>query len=520
MKKRCGILCSITSLPDDYGIGTFSKKYLYKLIDLMKLMCMTYLQILPLNPTGAGNSPYQGVSAFAINPYLIDLSQLVEEGLLNKQKDLNVNFGSNPSKVDYGAMFYNRIKVLEKAFYRFCKLKMQTNKEYEEFCRENKFWLNDYAMFMALKESHKWYSWQDWEDEIKLKDPETMREKELVLNERILFYKFVQFKAFEQWFKFKKYANSQGIKVIGDIPMFCAEDSVDLWSNPQVFKLNKDLSLKVVAGCPPDHSSPDGQKWGNPVYDWDYLKNTKFDWWIKRFRLAHKLYDVIRIDHFIGLNQCYEVPALDINARNGKGVYVPGRELFAEVSKKIGKVDFIVEDLGLWTESFKNFMKDLNFPGMRILEFGLDSQNPGNMHMPDTYYDNMVAYPDVHDNNTMAGYLNSVFDNCMDNYKKTNNQGAWNWLHFIENFFSTTYNPQEMDKLVYAIIRRLYVSNAGIVIIPIQDLLVLDGSARMNIPGTADGNWEFRVTPQEFELLKNKYVSKMQKIAVETKRVG
>ena len=339
--RASGILLPVSSLPGKYGIGCFSKEA-YDFVDVLEKANQKYWQILPIGPTSYGDSPYQSFSTFAGNPYFISLEKLIEEELLTEEECNSVDFGENNEYIDYEKLYNGRFNLLKKAY----KRSNPEDEGFKKFVEENGFWIEDYAMFMAIKAEHNGESFELWEDEIRVRKPEAMERYREKFKDEILFYKFIQFKFYEQWFKLKEYANDKGIKIIGDIPIYVAYDSADVWANPELFQMDEEVKPISVAGCPPDAFSADGQLWGNPVYKWDYHKQTGYTWWIRRIENSTKLYDVIRIDHFRGFDEYYAIPAGSKNAVVGKWEKGPGMDLFDVVKEKLGKISIIAEDLG------------------------------------------------------------------------------------------------------------------------------------------------------------------------------
>ena len=473
MERSSGVLMHISSLPSDYGIGTFGEEA-YKFVDFLHDSRQRYWQILPLGHTGYGNSPYQCFSAFAGNPYFIDLDFLVDEGLITKDDLQNIHV-KNEEVIDYSQLFDTRIPILETAFTNFIKNTQNWN-EYDrvsDFYDENKFWLDDYSLFMSLKDYYNGKSFKDWDRGIRFRNTGDISYFEDKLKHRIDFWKFVQYNFFKQWRKLKDYANSKGIKIIGDIPIYISEDSSDIWSNPKLFKLNSKGEPITVAGCPPDNFSPTGQMWGNPIYDWGYLESTGYKWWIDRLKESLKLFDVIRLDHFRGFESYWEVPYGYPTAEFGKWTKGPGMKLFNYIKEKLGNVEIIVEDLGYLTDDVINFRIETGYPGMKILQFGFCEN--GNDHTPYNYNNNCVVYTGTHDNDTIRGWIevtgSSDEINRMKKYFGINSSNNLNW-EFIRGAWSSVCN---------------------ISITTVQDLLNLGNESRMNYPSVVGGNWIWRM---------------------------
>lgn len=485
IERGSGILMHISSLPGKYGIGTLGK-CAYEFCDFLHKSRQKYWQILPLGQTSYGDSPYQAFSAFAGNPYFIDFDILREEGLLAKEDYDNKNFGDNPEAVDYGLMFTEKMKVLRKAYKNF---QADNNEQFKNFIESESDWIDDYSMFMALKYEFNFISWNEWDEKLKCRDKETLEKYKDKLKDEINYWKFIQYEFFKQGKKLKKYANDKGIKIIGDIPIYLAQDSSDVWSNPEIFLMDQDtLKPLKVSGCPPDAFSEDGQLWGNPVYDWSYLEKTKFTWWINRIKASLNLYDILRMDHFRGFEAYWSVPYGDKTAKNGKWVKGPGMKLFNAIKDKLGEIDIIAEDLGYLTQETLDFKEETGFPGMKIIQFafGGDSRNP---HLPHNYEKNCIAYTGTHDNDTARGWIEVTgskeeIDKAIEYLNLTEEEG-YNW----------------------GIIRGVWSSIARTSIAAMQDFLNLGNEARINRPSTLAGNWSWRAKDDVFtdELAKKIY---------------
>ena len=457
----------ISSLPSPYGIGTLGREA-YKFVDFLKKAGQSFWQVLPVCPTSYGDSPYQSCSAFAGNPYFIDLDTLCNEGLLKKNEIDNYFFGDNQTAVDYKRLFDNRYPVLRTAYSRFEK-----NGDYDRFVAENDFWLDDYALFMALKENDHFRCWLWWDEELRFLSTET----ETVLREKfarnIGFYKFIQYEFYKQWAALKSYANSNGIRIIGDMPIYVALDSAEVWRTPELFELDENKLPKRVAGCPPDAFSEAGQLWGNPLYNWDKMEQDGYEWWIKRIEMSFKLYDRVRIDHFRGFESYYTIPYGREDAKIGAWEKGPGMKLFNAVKARLGEVDIIAEDLGFLTEDVHKLLSDSGYPGMRVLEFAFNPYED-NLYLPHNLDKNTVAYTGTHDNDTFVGY-----------YTKT--KGAER--EFVNSYLGVRRKTEAAD----AAVRVLMASCADTVIIPLQDYLSKGSEARMNTPSTVGGNWLWRI---------------------------
>lgn len=468
MTRGAGILLAITSLPSPYGIGTMGMEA-FRFIDMLSDLRQKYWQVLPIGPTSFGDSPYQSFSAFAGNPYLIDLDLLISEGLLKQEEVDGYNWGNKKDDVDYALIYESRFKVLKSAFDRF-------NREaeaFKKFCKKNKDWLEDYSLYMAVKNEMNGREWLSWEEGLRDRTTEAIEKYKDLLKEQITFWMFLQYKFFEQWNALKSYANEHGIKIIGDIPLYVALDSADVWANREQFKLNEEGRPVEVAGCPPDAFSDDGQKWGNPLYDWEKMETEGFGWWKKRMEANGRLFDIIRIDHFIGVAKYYSIPAEDETARNGRWNKGPGKKLTDMIERTLGKNRIIAEDLGVAVPAVKKLLAKTGWPGMKILLFAFDG-NTANEHLPHNYDDsNLVVYAGTHDNETVAGYFRD----------KTEYELAYLYEYL---------NIKKKDDIPDAIIRAAYASVADVVIMQMQDLLKLGNEARMNFPSTVGTNWRWR----------------------------
>lgn len=476
MKRSAGVLLSVSSLPSKHGIGCFDERA-YKFVDFLKKAGQTYWQILPLCPTSYGDSPYQSFSTFAGNPYFISLDELIKDGLLT-ENECGADMGNDPESVDYYKLYNTRFKLLRKAFERSS---VTASKDFMEFCRENK-WLNDYALFMALKDKFGGVAFGEWSDDIRLRDPEAMERCSAELAGDTEFYKFLQYLFYKQWNALKKYANDNGIKIIGDIPIYVAADSADVWAAPELFQLDKNGIPTAVAGCPPDGFAADGQLWGNPLYRWERHKETGYKWWISRMEHCFKLYDVVRIDHFRGFDEYYSIPYGEKTAKNGHWEKGPGLDLFKAVENALGRKEVIAEDLGFVTDSVKQLVRDCGFPNMKVLEFAFDSRDTGsrNDYLPHNYGENCVAYTGTHDNQTITSW----FDTISDKERKT-----------AREYLCDEYTPDDkLYKLFIALIMR---SRADLCVIPMQDWLGLDDKNRMNTPSTVGENWKWRMKSED-----------------------
>lgn len=467
--RRCGVLMPISSLPSRFGIGGFSKEA-YEFVDFLAASGQSLWQILPLGPTGYGDSPYQSFSTFAGNPYYISLDFLIDEGLLTSEECSSVDFGDNAHKVDYEKIYYTRFALLKKAFER---ANVDENEEYKEFVENNKEWLKDYAMYMAIKDSLGGISWIEWDEDIRLRKPHAMAEYENKLASEIAFYCYQQYLFATQWMALKKYANKKGISIVGDIPIYVAFDSADTWANPELFQLDEENVPVAVAGCPPDAFSATGQLWGNPLYRWDYHEATGFAWWIRRLAHCFKLYDIVRIDHFRGFDEYWAIPYGDETAEFGEWKQGPGYKLFDAMKKALGNCAVIAEDLGFLTPSVLKLVKKTGYPGMKILQFAFDSREESD-YLPHNYSNNCVVYTGTHDNDTVNGWIPSM---------------SRKDLAFAKKYL----NVKRTSDICESLIRTALGCVADTAVIPMQDYLGLGSEARINTPSTLGGNWEWRM---------------------------
>ena len=470
--RASGILMGISSIPSKYGMGCFSKEA-YEFVDQLEQAGQQYWQILPLGPTGYGDSPYQSVSTFAGNPYFINLEDLIEKGLLTRGECESCDWGGSESYVDYEKMYMSRYKLLRKAYER---ADLSKDEDYADFLKEEQNWLTDYCLFMAIKNDQKGICWIDWPEELKDRHSKAVREAEKELEEEIDFYRFQQYCFTTQWRKLKAYANEKGISIIGDVPIYVALDSSDAWANPEMLQFDKDHNPKSVAGCPPDAFSATGQLWGNPLYDWKKLKATGYDWWVQRMQHCLELYDVVRIDHFRGFDEYYAIPYGETTAQKGKWEEGPGMDLFNTLNKKIENLRVIAEDLGFLTKSVLEMLKESGYPGMKVLQFAFDGSE-NSSYLPYKYEHNCVVYTGTHDNETTKGWLENLQGHDRD---------------FVREYINCYEAP--VNDCVWALIRTALASVADLAIIPIQDYLCLGNEARMNVPATLGDNWKWRLT--------------------------
>ena len=494
MKRASGVLMPVFSLPSKYGIGCFSKEA-YKFVDQLKKAGQSYWQILPLGPTGYGDSPYQSFSTYAGNPYFIDLKTLVKEGLLTKKECKEVRC-KEQKKIDYEKIYQNRFKILKKAYRRF-----QKNDKYEKFLEENAFWLEDYCMYMAIKDAHEGKSWSEWEELLKKREKTALEKVKEELEDEIGFYQFQQYEFDRQWKKLHTYAKEQGIQIIGDIPIYVAFDSADAWAAPELFQFDEENNPIRVAGCPPDAFAKTGQLWGNPLYDWEYHKKTGYAWWMRRIAHCFALYDIVRIDHFRGFDEYYAIPYGEKTARNGKWQQGPGMDLFGAVREQFGDLPIIAEDLGFLTDSVRRMLKESGYPGMKVLQFAFDSREESD-YLPHNYERNCVVYTGTHDNNTVMGW----YDELSPEDKKL----AVDYLH-------NAYTPKK--EIYWDYIALAMRSVADTCIIPVQDYLGLGKEARINTPSTLGGNWVYRLPKKTFDAAKIRKIRRMTEICARLPKV-
>ena len=443
MERSAGVIMHIASLPGKFGIGTFGKEA-YEYVEFLYKSGMRYWQILPLGQTGYGDSPYQSFSAFAGNPY--------------------------------GLLFNIKYIVLRRAYENFKKSHNFLLKEYfESFKEENNWWLDNYSLYMAVKGKFNLASWQEWDDDIKKRRPEAIELYRNELSDEIEFWSFIQFLFFKQWNELKSYANEKGIKIIGDMPIYVAEDSADVWSNPEAYLIYEETLKPIsIAGCPPDAFSETGQLWGNPLYDWNYMEKTGYKWWIKRVEESLKIYDVVRIDHFRGFESYWEIPYGDTTAINGEWVKGPGIKLFNAIKESLGEINVIAEDLGFLTNEVKEFLEETGFPGMKVLQFAFDEREESN-YLPHTYTNNCIAYTGTHDNDTFRGW-----------FELTGNKSD---VKYCKEYLALT----EEEGYNWGFIRGAWASVADVSIALMQDFLNLGNETRVNFPSTLGGNWKWRI---------------------------
>ena len=476
--RKSGVLLPAFSLPGPYGIGCFSVAA-RKFIDFLVETGQTYWQILPLGPTGYGDSPYQSFSTFAGNPYLIDLEELIDQGLLSEDECDDADLGDDSSAVDYGKMYHARFALLREAY---SHSGAQETEEFQDFVSKNAYWLEDYALYMAIKDAHGGAGYDAWEADIRDHKPEAVAAWQEKLANEVGFYRYIQFEFSRQWKKLRKYAAQKGIRIIGDIPIYVSADSSDFWAHRELFQLDERGKIRMIAGVPPDGFSATGQIWGNPLYDWDVHARTGYDWWIRRISKCRELYDVIRIDHFRGFDEYFAIPAESETAATGHWEKGPGTELFDAIRAALGETPIIAEDLGYVTETVRQLVRDTGFPNMKVLEFAFDSRDSSGAmeYLPYRYQRNCVVYTGTHDNETVRGWIDSILPEERQQVK--------------EYLDVRTQDPQE---IVEKMIITAFSSVADYCIIPMQDYLGLDNSARINQPSTHGSNWKWRVDPED-----------------------
>ncbi|MCD7886361.1 MAG: 4-alpha-glucanotransferase [Clostridiales bacterium] len=478
MKRATGILLPLASLPGRYGIGSFSQSA-YDWVDWLAAAGQSYWQILPLGPTSYGDSPYQSFSTFAGNPYFISLDALVEEGVLTRAECETADFGTDERDIDYKKLYDARYPLLHRAYER---ADVSHNADYLQFVAENQWWLSDYALFMAVKSRFGGKPWTEWAEDIRLRWGYAMDYYRRELYYDIEFQQYLQYLFFKQWNALKAYANGKHIQIIGDIPIYVAMDSADTWAHPELFQLDDSNTPVAVAGCPPDGFSATGQLWGNPLYRWDYHKQTDYDWWMSRLWFCFQMYDVVRIDHFRGFDEYFSIPYGETTACNGHWEKGPGLDLFRTMERRLGWHQVIAEDLGYVTDSVRQLVRDSGFPGMKVLEFAFDSRDSGsaNDYLPHNYIENCVAYPGTHDNETLVGWFDSIRED----------ERA-----MVRRYLCDQATPKE--ELYRSMIGLIQRSAAAVCIVPLQDYLGCDNRCRINKPSTIGTNWRWRVTEPE-----------------------
>lgn len=470
--RKSGILMHISSLPGPYGIGSMGKAS-YDFVDFLVSAGQSYWQILPLNPTGYGDSPYQSFSTFAGNHYLIDLDTLADQGLLTSEELGSVDWSSSEGRVDFGLLYNQRSRLLKLAHGRF-----RETAEYRDFVRDNSLWLEDYALFMAIKAHFRGRDWQSWSVSLLMRLAPVMEAYREELKESIRFQYFLQYEFFRQWKALRRYANEKGIKIIGDVPIYVPLDSADVWANPELFQLDPSRRPTAVAGCPPDSFSADGQLWGNPIYDWDKMHAERYHWWVRRMKAAAKMYDVVRFDHFRGFESYWSVPAGAKTAAAGQWRKGPGMDFVGAIKRALPDLPIIAEDLGFVTEEVKELLRDSGYPGMKVMEFAFDTREPSARdYLPHRYSVNSVVYSGTHDNLTLKQWF--------DEAAPADVQSAYAYLGLNES-----------EGPIWGMIRGAMGSVSKLCIIQMQDYLEIGGEGRMNHPGTlTSANWTWRAAP-------------------------
>lgn len=482
--RSSGILLPVFSLPGPYGIGSLGREA-YQFVDFLVETGQSYWQILPLGPTGYGDSPYQSFSTYAGNPYLIDLQSLIDQGLLTKAECEEMDFGSVQSSIDYGKLYRYRLPLLRSAFAR---VKEGDQADFQRFIEQQSDWLQDYALFTAIKRYFHDVGLDQWDEDIRLRRPTALQHYREQLADDVQFYMYLQYWFRRQWLSLKQYANQRGIRIIGDIPIYVSYDSADVWVKPQLFELDeKGLPLRI-AGCPPDAFAPQGQRWGNPLYRWERHRADGYRWWINRMACCRELYDVIRIDHFRGFDQYYAIDAREQTAENGLWLKGPGVELFEAIHTALGSIDIIAEDLGFITESVKQLVRVTGYPNMKIIQFGFDARDTGqaNDHLPHNYSRNAVMYTGTHDSATLRAWLSEITE------EERRQVQAY-----------TQAPSMEEEDLLTGLFRIVFASVADLCVVPLQDYLRLGDEARMNRPSILGGNWLWRVTNKQLDACKN-----------------
>ena len=487
--RKSGILMHISSLPSKYGIGKMGKSA-YDFVDFLVSAGVKCWQILPLSPTSYGDSPYQSFSVYAGNPYFIDFETLKREGLIKKSDYEDIKWQDNDHQVNYSIIYNNCFKVLRQAYKTY---KRDISKRYKTFVEKNSSWLDDYALFMALKFKNNGKPWYEWDKKLAMRDSNALKKASEELEKETEFFKFIQYKFFRQWSNLKKYANDKGVEIIGDMPIYVSYDSVEAWVSPELFQFDKHKKPKDVAGCPPDDFAVTGQLWGNPLYDWEYHKKTGYKWWIDRLQFSASIYDIVRIDHFRGFESYYAVPYGDETAENGEWRKGPGAELFKAAEKALGKLNIIAEDLGFITEDVYKMLADVGYPGMKILQFAF-GEDSANEHLPHNFTSsNCIAYTGTHDNETLKGWVSSQSSDTL-------------------KYCMAYLGLKKKKDIPKNIIKQTWASVAQTAIAQMQDFLNSDASARMNTPSTLGNNWQFRTSEDDFTDKLAKRILKLNKM--------
>lgn len=473
MKRSSGILMHISSLPGEYGIGDFGKGA-YKFIDFLEMAGQKNWQILPLGPTSFGDSPYQSFSVFAGNPYFIDLDDFLNLGYLKREDIDNFDLGNNPEKVNYGLLYENKLSLLKIAYENS---KEMLQEKLTEFYKANLDWIRGFSLFMTIKSLHNNNSWYNWDIEYKNYNSDRVKEFEGENRDKIFFWVFTQYFFMEHWLRLKEYANKKGISIIGDLPIYTAEDSSDIWENPSIFKLNEDYTPEFVAGVPPDDFADKGQLWGNPLYDWEQMKDNGYNWWINRIVHSFKLFDIVRIDHFKGFESYWQIPYGEENAINGTWERGPGLDLFNKIRDDLGELDIIIEDLGFNTCELKKLVKETGYPNMNVLQFAFNPDEESD-YLPHNMKEKSVVYTGTHDNSTVKSWIENM--DCEE-------------FKYIVKYLKLNFD----EGLNWGIIRGAWASPANMAIAPMQDFLNLGSRSRMNTPSTLGNNWLWRVKKED-----------------------
>ncbi len=487
--RKSGILMHISSLPSQYGIGKMGKSA-YDFVDYLVNAGVKCWQILPLSPTSYGDSPYQSFSVYAGNPYFIDFETLKREGLIKKSDYEEIKWQDNERQVNYSLIYENCFKVLRQAYKTY---RRDISKRYHDFVEKNKSWLDDYALFMALKFKNGGKPWYEWDKKLAARDKDALEKAADELSRETEFFKFIQYKFFRQWANLKKYANDKGIEIIGDMPIYVSYDSVEAWATPELFQFDKNKKPQAVAGCPPDDFAVTGQLWGNPLYDWEYHKKTGYKWWIERLKFSASVYDIVRIDHFRGFESYYSIPYGNKTAEKGEWKKGPGAELFKTAEKELGKLNIIAEDLGFITDDVRQMLDAVGYPGMKVLQFAF-GEGGESEHLPHNFTtSNCIAYTGTHDNDTLKGWIASQSSDTI-------------------KYCMAYINTKKKKDIPKGIIRAAWGSVAEIAVAQMQDFLNSDASCRMNTPSTLGCNWQFRTHESDFTDKMAKRILKLNKM--------
>ncbi len=506
-ERECGALLHPTSLPGRYGIGDLGEAA-YRFVRFLKDTNHRYWQILPLGHISFGNSPYNCISAFGGNPYLISPEKLVEEGLLSSS-DLNSIPPFPCDRVDYGSALDYKMKLMHRSYENFrSEYDPKYPDDYTEFCENNSFWLDDYAMFVSLKDAHRGVEWMKWEKELVKRDAGTLMSVRERMSEEIMFWKYVQYQFFKQWDALREFCRSCDIRIIGDLPVYVAQDSAEVWAHRELFHLDEQGYPKVVSGVPPDYFSATGQRWGNPIYRWNVMSGNGFEWWVDRFRMNFKIADIVRLDHFRGFEAYWEIPASESTAVKGRWVKGPGKKLFDAVKGSLGDLDMIAEDLGVITPEVDRLREELGHPGMRVLQMAFGNDPKASEYRPHNHIENCVVYTAGHDHNTTVGWFNAEPGSQSTQSKQEIES---------ERRYVLKYTGREDDGAIHwDFIRLALGSVAETALYPLQDILGLGTEARMNLPGTIKGNWEWRFTE---DMLTREIREKLKELTIIYERV-